>query len=104
MEGIVPLLDRQSEDGFHYGKNNHFNHWIGASALNSQDGPWHKLPAHGPQSDIGEGIRISFENMMLASTLIRSTPLTITFSMSTSFIMLWPLQALLLKGKSNEAL
>jgi len=66
MEGIVPLLDKQSEDGFYDGKleNNHIDHWIGASALNSQDGPWHKLLAHGPQSDIGEVIRISFKNMM----------------------------------------
>jgi len=66
MEGIVPLLDKQSDDDFHDGKleNNHIDHWIGASALNSQDGPWHKLLPHGEQSDIGEGIRISFENIM----------------------------------------
>ena len=65
MEGIVPLLDRQSEDGFQGGKleNNHIEHWIGAAVLNSQDGPWNKLLAHGPQSEIGEGIRISFESM-----------------------------------------
>jgi len=66
MEGIVPLLDKQSDDGFHDGKleNNHIDHWIGASALNSQDGPWHKLLPHGEHSDIGESIRISFENIM----------------------------------------
>jgi len=45
-------------------ENNHIDHWIGASALNSQDDPWHKLLAHGEHSDIGEGIRISFENIM----------------------------------------
>jgi len=66
MEGIVPLLNKQSDDGFYDGKleNNHIHHWIGASALNSQDGPWYKLLAHGEQNDIGEGIRISFENIM----------------------------------------
>ena len=41
MEGLVPLLDRQSEDGFQDRKleNNHIEHSIGAAALNSQDGP-----------------------------------------------------------------
>ena len=66
MEGIVPLLDRQSEDGFQGGKleNNHIEHWIGAAVLNSQDGPWNNLLTHGSKSEIGEGIRISFENML----------------------------------------
>ena len=71
MEGIVPLLDKQTDDGFHKGKLEveHISHWIGDNALNVEEGPWHKLLSH------GEGSAIGLESVKPSKTLLKnSTP------------------------------
>ena len=41
MEGVVPLLDKQTNDGFYQGNLgvDHIGHWIGKNALNADEGP-----------------------------------------------------------------
>ena len=66
MEGVVPLLDNQTDDGFYKGKLevDHIGHWIGNRALNAEEGPWHKLLIHGMRSAVGTGIDRAFENIV----------------------------------------
>ena len=66
MEGVVPLLDKQTDDRFLKGKLevDHIGHWIGDNALNAEEGPWHKIFSQGDSSAIGTGISRSFENIV----------------------------------------
>ena len=59
MEGIIPLLDKTSNDGIVKGKleNEHIEHWIGGNAMDSGDDPWHKLLQN--DSKLGRGIETS---------------------------------------------
>ena len=40
MEGVVPLLDKETDDSFFKGKLevDHIGHWIGNQALNAKEG------------------------------------------------------------------
>ena len=62
MEGVVPLLDKQTDGSFFKGKLevDHFGHWIGDNSPNMEEGPWHKLLSHGKRSAIGTGINQAF--------------------------------------------
>ena len=66
VEGVVPLLDKQTDNGFIKGKleADHIEHWVGHHALNGEDGPWHKLLSHGTRSPVGSGISQAFENIV----------------------------------------
>ena len=108
MGGLVPLLDRQSEDGFQDRKLEN-NHIIIISNIGSERQlSIHKM-AHGinclPTDHRVKSAKVSeFPSKAChTSTVIRSTILTITFSTPASFIMLRPLQALPLMENSNEA-
>ena len=64
MEGLVPLLEKQTDDSFFKGKLevDHIGHWIGNQALNAEEGPWHNLLTNGTRSAMGTGIDQAFEN------------------------------------------
>ena len=66
VEGMVPLLDKQTNDGFFKAKLevDHIGHWIGNHALNTEEGPWHKLLSHDTRSPIGTSISHAFENIV----------------------------------------
>ena len=66
MEGVVPLLDKQTDNRFFKGKLevDHIGHWIGNHDLNMEEGPWHKLLSHGKRSAIGTGINQAFQNII----------------------------------------
>ena len=66
MEGVVPLLDKQTDDSFLKGKLrvDNIGHWIGNNALNAEEEPWQKLLSHSVSSAIDTGIGQAFKNIV----------------------------------------
>ena len=60
MEGVIPLLDRNSNGGIVKGKlgSEHIEHWIGNNTLGSDEGPWHTLMQK--DSPLGRGVNEFF--------------------------------------------
>jgi len=60
MEGVIPLLDRNSNGGIVKGKlgSEHIEHWIGNNTLGSDEGPWHTLMQK--DSSLGRGVNEAF--------------------------------------------